>query len=480
MNQDLKDRKATMSDSFILHGGTVVGMADGQPRSHATDILVIDGVIAAITPNLAADGPAGLPRIDVSGQLVLPGFVDTHRHSWQTGIRGVAADWSLLEYVRNIRMGYARAYRPEDVYMSVLIGVLEAVDAGITTMCDFCHIMNSPAHADAALDAFADSGIRGVLSYGFYDVPLSEPVFRSHEERLSDVARFARRFEERPRGPMRLGVALTEAGLVTAEQTQAEIMTARHLGLRITAHMGTLSTPDAIGRLHAAQLLGPDILHVHCNFSSDDELAYVRDSGGAVSITPETELQMGMGFPVTGRLLRLGMRPSLGIDIVSDYSGDMFSQMRMALQVERALLNEPTLRERKMPATISPSVLDALRFATVDGARALGLQDKVGHLAVGMCADVVTLRTDGLHYMPAAEPVASIVLQARPSDVSNVIVAGRFLKKDGVLLGHDLASLRARMAASGAFLQNAVATQSQVNTETTSAYSRAISNIVDL
>lgn len=460
----------------LLLGGTAVTLAAGRPRAERLDLLIENGRIAAMAPTLADIEDA--ERVDVSGHLVIPGFVDTHRHSWQTGIRGVAADWSLLEYVRHIRMGYARAYRAEDVHVSVLVGALEALDAGITSMCDFCHIMNSPAHADAAIDAFGASGIRGLLSYGFYDVPLAEPSFRAHEQRLADAARVARAFAQRPSAVMRLGVALTEAGLVTAAQTRAEIALAREHGLRITAHMGTLSTPDAVGRLGADGLLGPDILHVHCNFSSDDELAQIRDSGGAVSVTPETELQMGMGFPVTGRLLRLGMRPSLGIDIVSDYSGDMFSQMRIALQTERALRNEPTLRERKMPATISPTVLDALSFATRDGAAAMALDGEVGTLEPGKAADIVTLRTDGLHHMPPAEAVAAVVLQARPSDVANVWVAGRRIKADGRLLGWDLAALRERMADSARHLAETVAHQQAVATSTTSAYSSAIANIV--
>ncbi len=467
---------STPPTRMLIRGATALTLVPGRPPYEKLDVLIESGRIAAI----GQDIPAGDAQVlDASGQLLLPGFVDTHRHSWQTGIRGVAADWSLMEYVRNIRMGYARAYRPEDVHASVLVGALEAIDAGITSMCDFCHIMNSPAHADAAVDAFSASGIRGILSYGFYDVPLEQPAFCSHAERLADAARMARTFASRPAGVMALGTALTEGGLVTSEQTAAEVKVSRDHGLRMTAHMGTLSTPDTVGRMNNAGLLGPDILHVHCNFSSDEELAQIRDSGGAVSVTPETELQMGMGFPVTGRLLRAGLRPSLGIDIVSDYSGDMFSQMRIALQTERALRNEPILRERKMPATVSPTVFDALQFATIDGAAAMGLAHEVGSIEVGKAADLITLRTDGLHYMPPAEPVAAAVLQARASDVCHVMVAGRLLKRDGRLVGWDLASLRARIGDSARHLRDTVASQPAVSTSTTSAYSSAIASIVD-
>ncbi|CAN5630441.1 amidohydrolase family protein [soil metagenome] len=461
---------------LLLKGATVMTLDASRPRHERLDVLVEDGRIASLGLSMNVDDAE---VVDIEGHLLLPGFVDTHRHSWQTGIRGVAADWSLLEYVRNIRMGYARAYRPEDVYASVLVGLLEALDAGITSLCDYCHIMNSPAHADAGLDAFAASGIRGIFSYGFYDVPLEQPSFKSHGDRLVDAARIARVFASRPSGTMALGVALTEGGLVTPDQMRAEVMFARDHGLRMTAHMGTLSTPDTVGRMHAQSLLGPDMLHVHCNFSSDEELAMIRDTGGAVSITPETELQMGMGFPVTGRLLKLGMRPSIGIDIVSDYAGDMFSQMRLALQTERALRNESTLRERKMPATISPTALEALRFATIDGASAMGLAREVGSIEIGKAADLITLRTDGLHYMPPAEPVAAVVLQARAPDVANVLIGGRFVKRDGSLLGFDLDALRKRIGDSARHLRATTAAQQAVATSTTSAYSAAIAGIVD-
>lgn len=461
--------------SFLLTGGRLISLAPGRARSETADVLVTDGRIAAIGRGLGAD--PSVPRIDVAGQIVMPGFVDAHRHSWQTGIRGVAADWSLLEYARHIRMGYARAYRPEDVFISVLVGALEAIDAGITTMCDFCHIMNSPAHADAAFDAFNQSGMRAVLGYGFYDVPLDQPAFRSHAERLDDLRRWLRHFGAVDGARLLPGVALTEANLVTPEQTRAEIETARALGLRITAHMGTLSTPDAVARLHQAGLLGPDILHVHCNLSRDDELALIRDSGGHVCVTPETELQMGMGFPITGRLLREGLRPSIGIDIVSDYSGDMFSQMRFALQTERALRNDPVLRERKLPPTISPTVFDALMFATQDGANAMGLGATTGSIEVGKEADLVTLRTDGLHFMPPAEDVAAVVLQCRSADVHNVFVGGRALKRDGALVGWSLDKLRESIAETAGHLARSKLEQKGVETATSNAYDRAISAI---
>ncbi len=459
----------------LIKGGTVVSVAPNRPEVEKIDILIDGSKIIDMRPGII-DATAEV--IDVTGQIVMPGFVDTHRHSWQTAIRGVAADWSLLDYVRNIRMGYARAYRPEDVKISLIVGILEAIDSGITSMCDYCHIMNSPEHADAALEAFAQTGIRGQLSYGFYDVPLENPSFRSHEDRIKDAIRIAKKFENGSYGKMSLGIALTETALVSTAEATAEISMARTHGLRMTAHMGTLSTPDAVARLDAEDLLGSDILHVHCNFSTNQELERIRDTGGSVSCTPETELQMGMGFPITGRLLSLGMKPTLGIDIVSDYSGDMFMQMRFALQVERALRNEPLLQERKMPATISPSVSDALRFSTINGAEALNIHQQTGYLAPGMEADLITLSTDGLHYMPPAKPVAGIVLQSRASDVFNVLIAGEFKKKNGKLVGWNLTKMRNDIFVSQQYIETEFDHRNSISTGTTSAYANAIEKIV--
>ncbi len=422
-----------MTSKILIKGGRVIG-----GPSEPSDLLIEDGVIGAIGVGLDV---SDAEIVDAKGMLVAPGFVDTHRHLWQTSIRGVAADWSLVEYIRFIRLGYATAYRPEDVWISNYVGALEALDAGITTICDFCHIVRTPDHADAAIEALDAAGIRGQLYYGFYDVPTEPPYFRDHQARIDDAkAFFERHFVRRGAGALvSMGVALTEFGLVSIGRTAAEIGVARDLDVPMTMHMGTLSTPDGVSRLRRAGLLGPRMLHVHCNASSDDELRMIGDSGGTISITPETELQMGMGYPITNRALNLGLKPTLGIDIVSDYSGDMFAQMRIALQTGRAIDNQKILDAGRMPSKINLTVLDAYQFATSNGAEAIGLGRHIGSLEPGKRADILLIRQDGIHHAPrAADPIASIVLHARPSDIDSVFVSGVARKRHGKLIGVDL------------------------------------------
>lgn len=460
-----------MTQKVLIRGGRVIG-----GPAHSCDVLVEDGVIRAIAPAIELDDAE---IVDATDMLVAPGFVDTHRHLWQTSIRGVAADWSLVEYIRFIRLGFATAYRPEDVWISNHVGALEALDAGITTVCDYCHIIRSPEHADAGIEGLDAAGIRGQFYYGFYDVPTAPPVFANHASRVHHAGQFfEQHFRSRSSDALvTMGLALTEFGLVSIEQTAAEIAVARELDAPITMHMGTLSTPDGVSRLHKAGLLGERMLHVHCNASTDAELQLIADSGGTISITPETELQMGMGYPVTNRALAVGLKPTIGIDIVSDYSGDMLSQMRLTLQTARAIDNQKVLDTGRMPPEIDLKVADAYRFATSYGAEAIGLGSQIGSLEVGKQADIILIRQDGIHHAPrTADPVASIVLQTRPSDIDSVFVAGVARKRHGALVGVDLAAVRARAQASAdhlaAAFENAMADTQ--NTSTRSVYASEV------
>lgn len=414
------------------------------------DLLVEGERIAVVGPALAA---ADAEEIDARGCVILPGLVDTHRHLWQTPLRTVAADWSLFDYAVGIRYGYAGWYRPEDVYLGNLVGALEALDAGITTVVDHCHILHSPEHTDAAVAGLREAGIRAVFCYGTFASPahaigVAPPA---RDWRPADARRVRRDLLPGDDGLIRFAFAPAEAEVMPFELLADEIRLARELGaLRISCHvaMGPYDHgARLVARLAEAGLLGPDLLFVHGAALGDDELRLLRESGAALAVTPETELQMGMGFPVAWRASAAEVRTGLGVDIVSCGAGDLLLQARLALQAARAVGNAAHGAAGRAPARIAPTVDWALRLATAGGAAATGLDSAVGTLEPGKRADLVLVRTDALHLTPAPDPCATLVLGARPTDIDTVVVAGRIRKRHGRLVGVDWPALRRRVLA---------------------------------
>jgi 5-methylthioadenosine/S-adenosylhomocysteine deaminase len=427
---------------LLIENGFVLSMNDAVGELEQGSVLVEDDRIAQVAPSIEAPDAE---RIDASGMVVMPGFVDTHRHTWQTAMRAICADWTLMEYFRGIRINISPEYTADDVYAGNYVGALEALDAGVTSILDYSHCNNTPAHADAGIAGLRDSGIRAVYAYGYYPAPVTEPAFASHDQRIADARRVQAEHFSSADGLLTMGVAITETGLLPWEDTAAEVHSARELGVLLTAHTacvwGSQSTMG-VRELHAHGLLDAAQVHVHCNALSDEELRLLADAGAKVSSTPETELQMGMGHPVIGRALALGMRPTLGCDIVSLNAGDMFAQMRIGLQFERAMENDPVIASGEMPATLRLGVRDALRWATVNGAEALGLGTRIGSLAPGKQADLILIGGEALNMTPRPEPVGSVVVQANASNVDTVVVAGRIVKRAGALVGVDPAHVR--------------------------------------
>lgn len=444
---------------ILIKAGTVLSLDPTVGTVSRADILVDGAKIAAVGPDLKV---GDCERIDASNCIVSPGFVDTHRHVWQANMRGICADWSLIEYLRGIRLHLATFYRPEDVYSGIMLGAVEALRAGVTTLYDFCHIINSPEHADAALAALRDAKSRAIFAYGFNDVPLQAPAFKDHISRLQDATRVRRELCPSNDALVRMGVSLSEPDFAPFAQVKAELDTARDLGIPVTMHLGfdrQMRGRGALESLNAAALLGPDIVYVHCNWLSDRELQIIKDTGGAVSVTPETEMQMGMGFPATNQALKNGLKPSLGIDIVTEMSGDMFAQMRLALQTARALENEQMLVQTEtMPTRITLTCRDALGFATTNGAVAMGLDRKIGSISPGKEADLVLTRTDTLNMTPVTDPVAALVLQAHPGNVDCVFVAGRPVVRGGKFVDIDVDTVRRNALQSWEYLSDRAGT----------------------
>jgi 5-methylthioadenosine/S-adenosylhomocysteine deaminase len=248
-----------------------------------------------------------------------------------------------------------------------------------------------------------------------------------------------------------MGVALTEPGLIPFSDTCKEVETARELGAVIATHTACIwGMPSGLDQFAACGLLGPDIVHVHCNACTERDWTLLERSDAKISVTPETELQMGMGHPPIERALQAGLVLSLSCDVVSSNSGDMFTQMRLGLQDARARANDRDHAHRTDPTELAFTTRDALGWATVGGARALGMEDGIGSLAPGRQADVIVVGPgeDRPNMIAPVDAAAAVVQQANASNVREVLVAGRRVKRDGRLVGVDFAALKRDVEAS--------------------------------
>jgi len=270
---------------------------------------------------------------------------------------------------------------------------------------------------------------------------MAEPHFSSHESRIEDSRRVAREHFS-SEGLLSMGISLTEPGLIPFADTQREVQTARELGALMATHTACIwGLPSGLDNFAAHGLLGPDMVHVHCNACTNHEWELLRRSDAKISASPETEIQMGMGHPVIRRALDLGLTLSLSCDVISGNSGDMFAQMRLGLQFARCMDNDIANALGDNPTELSYRVRDALEWATINGARAIGLEDRIGSLTPGKQADVIVVGPGNgrLNMIAPANPVGAIVAQANASNVQAVLVAGQVLKRDGRLIGADVA-----------------------------------------
>jgi len=459
---------------LLIKNATVLSMDPAVGDFADADLLIEGERIAAVAPGLQADGAE---VVDGRERIVTPGLVNAHIHTWEFQLRGIGADWvGSRDYHANMHKNLATRYGVRDVYLGNLLGALNQLRNGTTTIVDWCHILRDAEMTDAAIDALEESGIRAVFARGTVKPP----------ERPGEVPYHKKPFPREEIARLRKGRLASDERLVTLamailgpdwgeyDVAAHDIRLAREYGLINSAHTygrkGKRVVEDGYPRLAAEGLLGPDHNIGHGNCFSDDELKIVLDAGCTITATNLTEMLNYEQPAMLGRLTKHGATPSLGTDCDPYFNSSMLWVARHAFLHQRELDNRSLWHEGAWPASTQHSTLtrDALYWATMGGAKAFGLDQRTGSITPGKQADLVMFDTRGMNIFPAlhgGNPAHAVLMYAETSDIENVIVGGRFAKRGGRLtfdadrlqrLQQELLASRLRMFEEGGYASRPV------------------------
>jgi cytosine/adenosine deaminase-related metal-dependent hydrolase len=468
---------------YIIRGGSVMSLDPQVGDFDRADVLVEGKKIRAVGRNLQASGAA---EIDATGRIVMPGFIDTHHHQFETALRSFLADGVLIKdgsgtaagtltYYEYILLTFAPVYRPQDVYINELFGGLSQLDDGVTTVHDVSQIHHTPAHSDAAVTALLDTGRR--FAFGYFEGAGKNPADYAYPQ---DAFRIKKQYFS---STDQLGTMIMGGEVYLGAPTYTKSWTiGRRLGLQIAAHILSpfgirpILNQLATGRggVNGNIGIGPDNLFIHMTGMSDLGWRAVRDKGAQVSLAVPIEMNMRHGMPPILKMQSLGMEPSLSVDVECTLTADFFTQMRSCMNMQRVVLNEMILLQgsppdpvdwglpgapREVPkgipwpmppaGTIAPlTTRDVLRFGTINGAKALRLDSTTGSLTPGKEADIIILDATRINVTPLNQVPGAVVSLMDRTNVETVIVAGKVRKWKGQLLNVDLPRLRQRLEAS--------------------------------
>jgi cytosine/adenosine deaminase-related metal-dependent hydrolase len=423
----------------LLHGAQVITMSPGRSDAEAIDILIEDDRIVEIGDQI--DRPE-TETVDLAGRIIIPGLINAHLHTWQSALRLAGADWTLLEYLHRMHGIVAQHYTPADIYIGNLAGALNQINCATTTLGDWCHNNPTPEHTDAAVEGLQKSGIRAVFLHGMPTRTPDAPHPLAEIDRLLD-------------GPLRahelltVGMAIAGPQHSTSDVAVADLRAADERDLVASMHQSGGQPTAAWEAVRTAGLFGPRTNIVHGAGLSDHWVTTLVGAGVSFTTTPENELGHGHCTPITGQLLRLGAAPSLGTDTDTAASGEILTAARIALAHQRGLNHQQHRQATAMmSATASVTSKQALSWATVEGARALGLADTIGRLEPGMQADLVVIDARALNLWPAHDPIAA-ALHASLANIEAVMVAGRWRKRDHSLIDASLDEVKSKLLESG-------------------------------
>jgi 5-methylthioadenosine/S-adenosylhomocysteine deaminase len=446
----------------LIRSGAVVTVDPNLGMLPRGDVLVEETRILAIGEDLAGHPSAkDATVLDAQDMIVIPGLVNAHIHLWQTALRGIGGNWAGSDYYNYVHANLAPRFTPDDTLASTYMGALNQLDGGTTTVFDWCHNNTTPDHSDAAIDGLARSGIRAVFGHGTVKPKPKpgDPHFSQIPHPRAEIERLRRERFAANDGLLTLAMCILGPDYSTLDVCRKDFALARELDLLSSAHVWGRSNrlvPEGYRTIAAEGLLGPKHNLTHANYIADDEIKVIVDAGASITATAPAELKGHARPPLIGRVAAQGGRPSIANDSELGVTGEMFQTIRLSLQAQRLFNNQDLQRRLEegdpdltayakknlavigtgggLVEEISIPTMEALRWATINNAWALGLEDRIGSLTPGKQADIVLIRRTDLNLAPALNPVDAVVMFAQAHNVDTVFVAGRKMKENGRLL----------------------------------------------
>ena len=426
----------TSGRPLVFRGATVLTMNDAHAIELDADVLVDGEQIAGVGRGIPV--PDNAVEVDARGGILMPGMIDTHRHMWQTAMRGYGADWTLTQYFVWYYLNWGKIFRPQDIYAGNLLAAIEAIDAGVTTTVDWSHGLQTVEHAEAAVDALTEVPGRFILAYGNIQQGPWEwsaaPEFRAF---------VARRFGT-PDDMLGFQMAFDVTG-DPAFPERAAFEVAHELGVPVTTHAGVwgATNDDGIRLMHEHGFMNPASIYVHAATLTRDSYNRIAATGGSASVSTESEQSAGQGYPPTWQLREHGIPVSLSMDTSVWWSGDLFSAMRTTLGADRSREHLEAHARQETVTNCHLRAEDVVDWATRGGSKALGLDSAVGSIEAGKKADLVLIKNDASPVMfPVLNPYGHVAFQAQRGDVHTVVINGRVVKSDHRLVGTDLGKAR--------------------------------------
>jgi cytosine/adenosine deaminase-related metal-dependent hydrolase len=439
-------------DRTLITNGSIISMDATIGDLPRGDLLIVNGTIVDVAP---AVDVRDCHVIDALGMIVMPGLVDSHRHLWYMPVRGSAMDHTLRDMIDTLWPTVGAQFTPEDLYACTRAGIVDALEHGITTVLDWCHVLNSPDHTTEAIRAHRELPMRAVFAHGasmarnlgeFEGVTTTTDWAPARRLRQNDLSSDG--------GRITLALALQGPEATTTEILSQDIGVARELGVPMSMHVGTPMGPrpqPGIGFLAELGLLGADMNFVHCCTTTDSEFRLLAEAGGTATATPMAEIALGMGVPFLRRMNECGVSPAIGADAVCASSGDLFEEARLGLLVERARAAASVFAQGQAverASELGMTAREALETITINGAKACWLDHRVGSLSPGKAADLILLQGTDLNLSPVTDLIGTVVGCAHGSNVDTVLIGGEVVKRHGKLVAIDTAVIESELVLS--------------------------------